>query len=383
MTKDKQITTEDLIFKLSDVLFTKEAEKLITVINKIDSDANFNIDCSVDEFFKMTDQEKLDVFERVNERNKGKSKEKKIEFIIDGERYELRRELKENSIYMAHYKNEVTVISHHELLDKPVSKDLNQFKQDLSEISEMFDKQQFLKETSYRDDPFYNNMVLCRTFQTVSLHISDEVLYLLLKLKSLFELNEQVHIEKCLNTKFEVSKGSFDNKILDFFAKWGKKLSKGHNTELNKLEFNDMDNNAYWLKKDGYLMIVQQSQNTIFSYIVKVETLQIKVWNCAYVDNSDCEYEMKQYSTYRDLMNYIGNPYSYYHFPIEMSGQSYPKSAHYYMDHFDDESESLVYDSTKGFRINSMYSDSMATDVPLLIGVLEYLNKKEEETEND
>jgi len=384
MKQAQKITTEDLMFKLSDVLFTKEAEKLITVINKLDSDANFNIDCTLEEFRNMTDEEQLATFTRVENKNKGKPKEKKIEFILDGERYELRREIKENRIYIAHYKDTLKELPTHEILDKPVSKELEVFKQELSTISEMFNSNQFLEnKSSLRDDPFYNNMVAWRTFQTVSIYLSDEILDLFLKLKSLFDLDEQQYIENCLQTKFELSEMSFNNKILNFIVKWGKKLAEGSHTELNKLEFNDMDNNAYWTKKGDYLMMVQESQNTIFSYIVKLETLQIKVWNCAYVDHGNCEYEMNKYSTYRDLMNYIGNPYGYYHFPTEISGVSYPKSPQYYIDNFEDDSDFLVYDSTKGFRINSMYSDSMATDVPLLLNVLEYINEKEEKTEED
>jgi hypothetical protein len=130
-------------------------------------------------------------------------------------------------------------------------------------------------------------------------------------------------------------------------------------------------------------MIVQESQNTIFAYVFNKENSQIKVWNCAQISSGNMDYEMNHYETYLDLMKEMGNPYSYYNFPIEMKGISYPKSANYYMDHFDDESEFLVFDSFKGFRVNTYFSDCMATDVPLLLNVVAYLDEENEEDEEE
>ena len=53
------------------------------------------------------------------------------------------------------------------------------------------------------------------------------------------------------------------------------------------------------------------------------------------------------------------------------------------MEHFDDESGFLVFDSLKGFRVNTYLSDSMATDVPLLISVIDNLDEENEEEVDD
>lgn len=384
MSTQKRVTTEDLIFKLSEVLFSKEAEQFIKVINKFEANANFDIGGTMEEFRKLTDAEQTAIFKKIEQDAKGKNKEGKVEFTLDGERYELRHNTQENRIYLSHYKTE-PVFEVQDILKNKVSKDLDTFKQDISKISEICDLKQFVKPEVDRLDPFYSNIIARRTFDTVSIYLSDQALMVLEKLKSLFTPEEKATIESLVTTKFAIHTQRFDDDLIQFFVKWIPKLRDGNYTEDNQLEFNDLDNHAYYVNNEKCLMIVQESQNTIFAYVFNKENSQIKIWNCADSIKSDYkyEYEMNKYDTYLDLMNYIGDPYSYYSFPIEMKGISYPKSANYYMDHFEDESEFLVFDSFKGFRVNTYFSDCMATDVPLLLRVLSYLNEENEEEEVD
>lgn len=378
MSSQKRVTTEDLIFKLSEVLFSKEAEQFIQVLNKLDANANFDIGCTMEEYRKMTDAEQTAIFAKIEQDAKGKNKEGKIEFMLDGEHYELRHNTQENRIFLSHYKNE-TVFEVQDILKNNVSKDLDTFKKDLTKISEVCDLKQFVKPEVDRLDPFYNNIIASRTFQSVSIYLSDETLKVMVKLKSLFTLEEQSAIESLVTTKFAIHTQRFSDDLLQFFIKWIPKLKDGGYTEDKQLEFNDLDNHAYCVNNEKYLMIVQESQNTIFAYVFNKENSQIKVWNCAQIVSGNMDYEMNHYETYLDLMKEMGNPYSYYNFPIEMKGASYPKSANYYLNNFEDESEFLVFDSNKGFRVNTYFSDSMATDVPLLISVIKYLNEKTEE----
>lgn len=382
MTTTKQVTPEDLIFKLSEVLFSQEAEQFIQVINKIEANANFKLGCTMEEYSKMSDAEKNAVFDKIEQDTKGKNKEGILEFTLDGERYELRHNTQDNRIYLSHYKTD-PIFEVQDILKKNVSKDLDTFKKDLTEISEICDLKQFVKPEFDRLDPFYNNIIASRTFQSVSIYMSDEALSVIFNLKSLFTPEEQVTIESLMKTKFAIHTEYFDADILQFFIKWIPKLRDGSYTEDNKLEFNDLDNHAYCVNNEKYLMIVQESQNTIFAYVFNKNNSQIKVWNCSLISSGNMEYEMNHYETYLDLMKEIGNPYSYYNFPIEMKGTSYPKSANYYMEHFDDESGFLVFDSLKGFRVNTYLSDSMATDVPLLISVIDNLDEENEEEVDD
>ena len=382
MTIQKRVTTEDLIFKLSEVLFSPEAEQFIQVINKFEANANFNLGCTMEEYRKMTDAEQIAVFAKIEQDTKGKNKEGKIEFTLNGERYELRHNTQDNRIYLSHYKTE-PVFEIQDILKNNVSKDLDTFKKDLTKISEVCDLNQFVIPRVDRLDPFYSNIIASRTYNTVSIYLSDQALMVLEKFKSLFTPEEQATIDSLVITKFAIHTQRFDDALIQFFVKWIPKLRDGSYTEDNQLEFNDLDNHAYCVNNAKCLMIVQESQNTIFAYVFNKENSQIKVWNCAQISSSNLDYEMNHYETYLDLMKEMGNPYSYYNFPIEMKGISYPKSANYFMENFEDESEFLVFDSFKGFRVNTYYSDSMATDVPLLISVVGHLDEENEEEVDD
>lgn len=384
MQQQSEITTRDIIFKLSELLFSKAVEQYIQIINKVEANANFNLGCTMDEFRKMTDAEQTAVISKIEENTKGKNREGKIEFTLGDERYELRHNTQDNSIFLSHYKTQ-PVFEVQEILNNKVSKDLDTFKLDLTKISEVCELNQFVTPRVDRLDPFYNNIIASRTFQSVSIYLSDEALNVIGKLKSLFTPEEQVFIDSIITTKFAIHSEHFESEMLQFFIKWIPKLKDGKYTEDNKMEFNDLDNHAYCVNNEKFLMIVQESQNTIFAYVFNKANSQIKVWSCASISKSDynCEYEMSKYENYFDLMKYMGDPYSYYCFPVEMKGSSYPKSANYYMDHFDDESDSLVFDSLKGFRVNTYLSDCMATDVPLLLSVLEDLDEDEESDEDN
>lgn len=384
MQPQSAVNTRDIIFKLSNILFSQEAEQFIQVINKVEANANLNLGYTMEEFRKMTHEDQIAIISKIEEQTKGKNREGKIEFTLDGERYELRHNTQENSIYLSHYKTE-PVFEVNDLLNNKVSKDLDTFKNDLTKISEVCELNQFLTPRHDRLDAFYNNIIASRTFRSVSIYLSEEALNIIGKLKSLFTPEEQAFIDSIITTKFAIHTEHFESEMIQFFIKWIPKLKDGKYTEDNKMEFNDLDNHAYCVNNEKFLMIVQESQNTIFAYVFNKANSQIKVWSCAWISKSDynCEYEMSKYETYFDLMKYIGDPYSYYCFPVEMKGSSYPKSANYYMDHFDDEGDSMVFDSLKGFRVNTYLSDCMATDVPLLLSVLDDLYEDEESDEDD
>lgn len=384
MTTSRPVNSHDLMFKLSEVLFSSEVEPFIQVLNKIEATTNFELGVSLEDFRKMTDAEQKEVLDKVTERTKNKITESKIEFMLDGQHYELRHDIQENRIFLAHYATkEQNTVEVQDILKKAVAKDRNTFLQDLVQISHECPVNQFLEERSFHREPFYNNMIASRTFQSVSIHLSDEALKIFEKLKPLFSTEEQLAIESRNTTKFAIHTQHFADEMIQFFMNWIPKLADGQYTEANPMVFNDLDNHAYCVSNAQLLMIVQESQNTIFAYVFNKETLQIKVWTCANVSNDDCEYKMNHYDTYQNVMKEMGAPYSYYNFPTEMLGVSYPKSAQYFFNHFEDESDFLVFDSKRGFRVNTFYSDCMATDVPLLNSIVDRLPEKEEADIND
>jgi len=371
MQLQSAVTTQDIIFKLSKILFSQEVEQFIQVIDKSEANNKFDLGCTMEEFRKYTSEEQDNLIEKIKQNMQNNNNESKIEFNLANERYELRIDTQINSIYLAHYKEDEHV-EMKEILNQKVSKNVESFKKDLDQISEEYAVKQFYKGYNRDSKEFYNNIIASRTNQTVSAYISDQALIVFDKLKSLFNDDEKKAIEKFCETKFAKQSSGFDSELSKFFLEWTIKLKKGSYTENNKFEFNDSDNDAYYVNNKKYHMIVQKSQNTIFAYIIDCETSQIKIWNCANIESGNVEYEMNNYDTYFDLMKEIGNPYSYYSFPFELKGMTYPKSANYYMEHFNDESEFLVFDTNKGFRINTYFSDSMATDVPLLNSVVNH-----------
>ncbi len=361
------VTSEDILYKLSDVLFTPEAESFITVINKVDSNANFGLKIDMEEFRKLSHEAQEEMLTDIYESNKNQVKEKIIEFTVDGQHYELREYIQEKTITLAHYReDEIKDLSS---LERPISQDFDTFKADLQSISEKFDIKDFLTVNPEKHNTFYHSIIASRRFQAISHYIDDEALYLLKKLKPLFTVEEQEYIDHLISVKFEKHSDRFNGQMYTYFLNWIEMLQDKKHDASNPFEFNDLDNHAYYYIDASYLMVVQESQNTIFSYIYDKKEDRFKVWTCANI-NRDFNYEMQYFSTYKDLMKSVGDPYTYYIFSVEMTGITYPKSPEYYLKHFDDESEFLVFDSKKGFRVNSFYSDCMATDVPLLTSVL-------------
>lgn len=73
MTTSRPVNSQDLMFKLSEVLFSTEVEPFIQVLNKTEANASFEIGVSLEDFRKMTDEEQNDLLEKVAERTRIKS----------------------------------------------------------------------------------------------------------------------------------------------------------------------------------------------------------------------------------------------------------------------------------------------------------------------
>lgn len=150
------------------------------------------------------------------------------------------------------------------------------------------------------------------------------------------------------------------------FNRWVKFLKKGKYTSENPYEFNDMDNEAFVEENEKYILMSQQSQNTLFAYIKEKETGRIKVFNYA----SKGEFTEHDEKTFKEAKNYlalfkkINNHYSCEHYNFDLESHLYPRFFEYYFNNFETKNN-LVYDSNYGFNLKSHYIKTLEEDFDL------------------
>lgn len=362
--KTKQITSTAILNKFTDFIFSPEAEFYITIKSKVIDKPKPVLDELGKSLFKkgMTPEE-IDIFFKAYDLLNPKSKYiSSLEFSLEGKNYEIRENHNEGYLLVSHFKEEKEFV-YPDVLNTIPSKDINICKDVINQISETYHYSEFKKEENTFSEKFYNHVIARKSTYTLNIYLSDDMLDLLFKLKFAFTEEEQQFITVLRESKFQMPTNNFLHQLHEFFLNWIEKLKK----DGNPFEFGDGDNKAYFKKDKNMLIIVQESQNTIFSYIINLDNYHIKVWNCISVNDENFDYLLENNKSYLNLMKTI-NADNWY--PFELTGSSYPKSANYFFEHFNDESEYLVYDSNKGYRINSEYTDCMATDVRILTDFL-------------
>lgn len=166
------------------------------------------------------------------------------------------------------------------------------------------------------------------------------------------------------------------NKDLNaMFKNWSDFLVAVSATVDTPYVFNDLDNNAYLDENNSYKMMVQKSQNTVYVYILEKSTNRIKVWNSCKVYPA-CEFDFDYYvnakKSYFEAVSDIMNPYSYDVYYANLDHlDSYIKTPSYYLNHFDIDF-GLIYDTDRGYRINSAHAQNLMSDFTLLNDSLEY-----------
>lgn len=367
-TTNKLINYYELLFKFSEVIFTPAAEKYMTLVSKHKPRTFLDICPTMEHFRNLTEDEQLDVLDEIEDsRREGDTH--KISFMINDELYEVR--VSKMKVHVSKYLKEKEVpVFESEFLQKP-SDDIDVLKTVINKISETYPHAFFENDNEPVYEEFYRNIIACMRDEPSSLYLSNDFYDLLINFKELFNEAEQDAISYLKDYPF-ISFSKFNTKIMKMFNEWAYFLTDKNHDKANRYIFNDWDNKAYIKVHNNLKMIVQESQNTIFTYILDTNTMNLKVWNCADVnelDKDSIQYVLKSMidsDSYINAMEVINNPYSYYVYPFELKGITYPKSANYFLDNFNDNSMHLVYDSNKGFNISSKFSYCMVTDIEVL-----------------
>jgi hypothetical protein len=139
------------------------------------------------------------------------------------------------------------------------------------------------------------------------------------------------------------------------------KILKGNEHDSdNEVESNDMDNFLYYVEKGNIQGNVYISQNHMFLVAKNINTGVIKAWNTMRI-NEDWLEPAKDYTEIDEDGNEVFNVAEYlerlldreyhvnYEYPFEIDVDGYLKSVDKLMEEFETATDSIVYDSEKGF----------------------------------
>lgn len=373
--KEQMITPHDIIHKFNDLIFSDTLPEYITVLSKtIDKQLPLTaVISSMEEFRKLTEDEQWELIRKTTPEKR--DYESRIIFKIDDISYEVIDNHTHGYILVSTDKSET--FSFDSQYEQTPSSDVDTFRKVINKISVEYPHSAFPNSMTNYSKTTFNTVIGREGSRTITPFFDDSLINLFVMLKSLFTADEQLAIDLMNSTQFNPYCGRSYKELKEYFTVWMKKLVAKKHTATNPLVFNDLDNEAYYISNTDKAMIIQSSQNTIFAYGMDLKTSVIKIWTCAKVDNSPHEIEssvkyLVQSPSYIEVMKTINQPYSYYSYPFEIMGDTYPKSAHYFFDNFEDEGKYLVFTSKdgKGFRLNSEYSECVATDIPLLLQVV-------------
>jgi hypothetical protein len=187
------------------------------------------------------------------------------------------------------------------------------------------------------------------------------------------QLNEIAQFRQCEFDNFHAT--AYNRDLNRMFKNWFPFLVAKNATVDKPFVFNDSDNYAYFEENDIYQLMVQKSQNTIYVYIREKSTKRIKVWNsCAVFPSSECDLDSysKEKYTYLDAVTNVMKPYSYDIYYANLDHlDSYLKTPSYYFNNFNIEF-GIIYDTARGYKINSAHAQNAMSDFTLLNDILKY-----------
>lgn len=300
-------------------------------------------------------------------------------FNIDGFRYHVKQSVNDYTVYSKYKAPDFSSLP--EKFKEPIIYDVDLIHERFIELTSLYPQQSFItfnNKDRYSSNEF-NEYGIARlsTYYSVA-YVSKDLLELCDKFPEAFSEEQLAFIDE--NKKGSFQKIERSQKTLeDAFKVWKSLLRKKKATADKQFAFNDSDNYAYLEETDTHLMMSQRSQNTLYAYVFEKATGRYKVWKAARdvkADHDDFYYsEMVEDCTdYLEMAQYyIGRSYGPTTYPVMVEHDGYDKSAQYYLHHFEDDN-GLVYDSARGFNLQSDDSGNLMSDFDLLLTVIHHYN---------
>lgn len=331
-----------------------ESKNEIICISEADYYASYSDDLLVREAAKL----KMDAY-RTQQFNPEKAPF--IVFKLDNVRYKFKQSA--GYLSVSAYKKPSFSKIDKKYKEKPLSSNVELHAPLINELAEQFHYTDFLKlNTETEANEFCIGRFGLKTYFTTAM------LNLCYQFKHIFSEPQLNALEAFEKDSFDHSKKQ-NKSLVKMFTVWEKFLRKHKHGASNKYRFNDHDNWAFIEETDTHILIEQASQNTVFAYVKNKATNVIKVWYSATINNDDVEsYEelLDDSKDYVEMMRRIQTHYGFYVYPFDITADGYFKSTRYYLEHPDDTSDFLVFDSSKGYNLKSALCYCLETDIDIL-----------------
>jgi len=251
---------------------------------------------------------------------------------------------------------------------QPVSNDRTIVCNMLAELATLYPKKSFQKmkpDTEFSSTGFGIFSVSTRSNNT---YFSKDMLELCNAFPEAFSKQELAFLDDIKNDSMNGDTTASDV-ALHVFTLWENMLRNGRHDKNNIYSFNDADNFAYYAETSTHVMIEQESQNTIYAYVKEKVTDHIQIWQTAKIVDTVSELfaeKLEESSSYIELMQLLNHDHGYLSYPCKLSGVGYPQSSAYFLENLPEDSEFLVFDSKRGFNVNSAYCSSLLEDFDIL-----------------
>lgn len=347
------------------------AQELIEMSDKLlDAVKNKNKTPEQDEMIGKYLQQSLRKLEKV---------EDFVIFNLDGFRYHVKRLPYSHTVYSKYKAPDFSALP--AKFKEPVVHDLDVIHSRFTELTSLYPQQDFITFTNkdrYSSNEFSDYVITRLSSHYLLAYVSQDLLELCDKFPEAFSEEQLTFIED--NKKSSFQKVTSSQETLEkTFNVWKNLLRKKKATPEKEFAFNDSDNFAYLQDTDDHLLMSQRSQNTLYAYVFEKSTGRYKVWKAARHVNAELDdfyySEMVEDCTnYLEMVKYyIGRDYGPVSYPIMVEHDGYVKSAQHYLHHFDDD-KGLVYDSARGFNLQSDDSGNLMSDFDLLLTVINHYN---------
>lgn len=300
-------------------------------------------------------------------------------FNLDGFRYHVKRMPNSYTVYSKYKAPDFSALP--AKFKEPVVHDVDVIHARFLELTGLYPQQSFITFTNkdrYSSNEFREYIIARLSSHYPLAYVSQDLLTLCDKFPEAFSEEQLTFIED--NKKSSFQKVTSSQETLEkTFNVWKNLLRKKKATPEKEFAFNDSDNFAYLEETDTHLLMSQRSQNTLYAYVFEKATGRYKVWKAAREINAsldDFYYSemVEDCANYLEMAKYyIGRDYGPVTYPVMVEHDGYVKSAQHYLHHFEDDN-GLVYDSARGFNLQSDDSGNLMSDFDLLLTVIHHYN---------
>lgn len=385
MTTSANYQVTSIVNALTDYLFSDKLDQSIIEFKHyvVEETAVMTMELMRAIIDKTATPEQLDLMDRITRKQlrqiSDKDEANSLIFNIDGVRYQVKQEVDQYTVYSKYQVPDFSNLP--EKFNEPVVNDLDVIHSRFIELTGLYPKLSFTtfnNKDRYSSNEFQDYCIARLSSNYPVSYVSKDLLELCSKFPEAFTAEQLSYIEANKLSSFQAS-GRSQEALENMFKVWKSLLLKKKATFEKQFAFNDLDNYAYLEETKTHLLMSQRSQNTLYAYVLEKATGVYKVWSASrvidaplddfyyseMVDDCDNYLEMVKY--------YMRSAYGPTSYPVAIEHNGYEKPAQYYLHNFNDDND-LVYDSTRGFNLQSDHSGNLRSDFDLLLTVIQHYN---------